>query len=67
MTEEPMTRINTRSRPGQPAAKPKSNVYTVLLIISFCAVVTAIVFTELHLVQDYGMEWSKTLWPFGGG
>ena len=45
-------------------AKPASNIYTILLVIAFVFIVTAIVFNELDLMGRYGVEWTKTLWPF---
>ena len=65
-----MTRTVTRTvtRPGLVAPKPKvkhrNNVYTVLLFIAFAFIVTAIVFNEMDLTTRYGMEWTKTIWPF---
>jgi len=59
----------TRTSPGMRAPRqalpaPSSNVYTVMLVIAFAFVVTAVVFNVLDLVGRYGVAWSKALWPF---
>lgn len=41
--------------------KQRSNVYTMMLIVSFAAMVTASVVLYLHL-QQYAVEGSDTLW-----
>jgi len=46
------------------AAAPANNIYTVMLVIAFAFLVTAIVFNELSLIGTYEVEWTKTLWPF---
>ena len=60
-----MTRTMTRAPLApRPKAKPQSNIYTVLLVVAFVFVVAAVVFNEVDLITRYGVEVSKTLWPF---
>jgi len=59
----------TRTAPGfraarQAPARAANNIYTVMLVIAFAFLVTAIVFNELDLIGTYEVEWWRTLWPF---
>ena len=42
-----------------PAVKPGSNIYTVMLILSFCFIVTATVILSLELARFGNFPWWK--------
>ncbi len=42
-----------------PATKPGSNIYTVMLILSFCFIVTATVILSLELARFGDYPWWK--------
>jgi hypothetical protein len=48
---------NSANQP--PAAKPGTNIYTVMLILSFCFIVTATVILSLELARFGDYPWWK--------
>jgi hypothetical protein len=60
-----MTRTMTRAPLAKkPAPKPASNVYTVMLVVAFAFIVTAIVLNVVNLVTKYDVDVMKALIPF---
>jgi hypothetical protein len=53
--------VSLPSSANQPAVqKPGSNIYTVMLILSFCFIVTATVILSLELAKFGDYPWWKT-------
>ena len=50
---------------GVPAQKPGTNIYTVMLILSFCFIVTATIVLSLELAKFGEYPWWKI--AAGGG
>ena len=50
---------------GPPAEKPRTNIYTVMLILAFCFIVTATIMLSLELAKFGEYPWWKV--PAGGG
>ena len=60
-----MSLPNSANPAGPPAQKPGTNIYTVMLILSFCFIVTATLILSLELAKFGGYPWWKI--AAGGG
>jgi hypothetical protein len=60
--------VSLPSSANQPVAqKPGSNIYTVMLILSFCFIVTATVILSLELAKFGDFPWWKVTAAGAGG
>jgi len=53
--------------PNQPAQKPKANVYTVMLIVSFLALVLATILLHVELYGNNPERYGTPPWSTSGG